>query len=92
MSREVVEWLESPEGERWSRDIHHRPVRHYWHGGFFADVKEEDPAGDAPDPHDHASFCPRAWSVALPDGRWAVRCRVNHHLVWQVPWDPAITF
>ena len=45
---ELVAWLESPEGEAWSKAAHH-PVSDYARGAF-AEIKEDHPASECPEP------------------------------------------
>jgi hypothetical protein len=57
--RELAAWLESPEGEAWSRASHMDAARHS--RGVFADVKE-----------DHPSSCPGDGSDIERANRWGL--------------------
>ncbi len=57
--RELAAWLESPEGEAWSRASHMDAARHS--RGVFADVKE-----------DHPSTCPGDGSDIERANRWGL--------------------
>jgi hypothetical protein len=57
--RELAAWLESPEGEAWSRASHMDAARHS--RGIFADVKE-----------DHPSSCPGDGSDIERANRWGL--------------------
>jgi hypothetical protein len=56
---ELAAWLESPEGEAWSRASHMDAARHS--RGVFADVKE-----------DHPSSCPGDGSDIEKANRWGL--------------------
>lgn len=55
---DVIKWLESPEGERWSRGKHHGT----WSSGIYklASLKDDNPDARYPELF--------IWSISFPQG------------------------
>jgi hypothetical protein len=87
MSREVAEWLESPEGERWSRTFHEHAAWETYHQGAFADVKEDQAASW----NSVEAFDNRYWAYPLDSGLYHV-VAARGAIEWTVPWEPDLAF